>query len=91
MNNYFHPRFINNIFIAILLVLAPSVTLADGYTPNAGSILQEIKPRLPIEPASKDIGLTIEKAAVKKLPCEPSDKACVDPKVEGSNPDKTKN
>ncbi|MDP1958529.1 MAG: hypothetical protein Q8K03_02125 [Methylotenera sp.] len=74
--------------IAVLLTSASGVTFAGGYTPNAGSILQEIKPLRPSEPASNDIDLTIEKVEVKKQPCEPSDNNCLEAELQNDNKDK---
>jgi hypothetical protein len=58
---------------AILLLVAPMV-MAGPYIPSAGSILQQIKPSMPVVPSSSETGLVIDTGEAgtsnqRKQPC----------------------
>lgn len=58
---------------AILLLTTPMV-LAGPYIPGAGSILQQIKPRMQVVPSSAETGLVIDRGEAgtstqTKQPC----------------------
>lgn len=50
------------------LLLTPLVVTAAPVTPDAGSILQQIKPTVPPQPSSSGTGLSIERPGGEKLP-----------------------
>jgi len=63
-----HPT-VKHLLAALLVAFFPLATqAAEPAAPNAGSILQEIKPMAPQPPSSVGTGLTIERAGSAKMP-----------------------
>lgn len=62
-----HPT-VRPLLAALAVALSPLVAQAAGPVPDAGTILQEIKPVTPPPPSSTGTGLTIEQGGGAKLP-----------------------
>lgn len=69
---------IKPLIVTAIMLSASSMVFAGAYIPSAGSILQQIKPSMPVVPSSSETGLVIDTGEAGtsnhgKQPCNPAE------------------
>lgn len=72
--HYSKPAILKPLLVTAIILLAMPTLHAGPYIPSAGSILQQIKPSMPVVPSSSETGLVIDSGEAgtpsqSKQPC----------------------